>query len=280
MLAKSTSALAVFIGTALLSQAAIAQSCKDQDFQEQFLTWLKHSRIKLQVPAKNFVEMSHLTTSREINANTSYIRCKEWPAKAGHRLILATIPMSEKEAMENKETFELDAVIFVMNANSQIASSSPILKKYLYSDGAFLTDVIFDTARYQLDKNTIAFGIRLGHQVGRWDTFGSISLDLFFERGSSLLHALKSIPVYKSSHNKGINCGAVTEEFNRSLSMADSKSEGLTNIRVVQKSKTTSESVSPKEPNICIEKVTPEAYRSTTLRFNGSHYEIPSDWTQ
>jgi hypothetical protein len=272
---------AALICIALLGSSLVnAQSCDGQELSKQFQTWVQHSGIKLQAPAKNFLDVSELTVLRKVASNTSYMRCKDWPAKPGHRLILATIPLSEKEAANSEETFELNAVVFVMNASNRIAASSPLLKNYLYSGGEMLVDVIFDTARYQIDKNTIAFGVRLSHQVGRWDTFGYTHLDLFFEHQSSLTHALKSFQVYRSNRNKGINCGAVTEEFNRSLSVIDSKTEGLTDLRVVQKSKTTSESVSPLDPSTCVEKVMRQADRNGTLRFNGSHYVIPNDWKE
>jgi hypothetical protein len=281
MRAWSTFIYAALINLALLgSSVGKAQSCDGQELSKQFQAWVQHSHTQLPTPAENFEKISKLTSFQGLEANTSYMLGKDWPAKAGHCLILASLPVNEKQASESKEQFELDAVVFVMDSTNRIVASSSLLKNYLHGDGAFLTDVVFDTARYQLDKNTIAFGVRIGHQVGRWDTFGHTHLDLFFERQSSLLHALKSFPVYKSNHNKGIDCGAITEEFSRSLAVTSSKSEGLANLRVAQKSKTTSESASPKDPNTCIEKVTPEADRNTTLRFNGSHYAVPSDWKE
>jgi hypothetical protein len=272
---------AALIGTMLVGCMMVnAKSCGDLSAVQLLESWTRSSGTKLVTPAKQAQDMGKLTSSRLPEAGVTYVLCKEWPAKPKYRLILATIPLQENEAAKSKEMFELDAMILVVNASSRIVASSPILKNYLQSDSEFLTNVEFDTGRYQLNVNTIAFGIRLGHQVGRWDSSGAKRIDLFFIKQSTLQQALKSFPVYHFSLNRGMNCGAVREEFYRTVFVKNTSSFGLADLRVVQKSDLANEQISPKDPEDCIEKITTLPNRLTTLRYNGSHYVIPNDWNQ
>lgn len=198
------------------------------------------------------------------------VTCKTWPAQPG--LLLAAIPLMQ-DTPNQDDGHTGDLRLLVLDSSSLKIRHDIRLEGLMSDDAVRLTNVAFDTARYDLAPGRRAFGLRIS-RVGasRANPFDETSLRLFDIGPKGLAMVLDGLTASRSGGEWDTNCAGRFNSRAVTLSMADTVTQGYRDI-------VTSESYESSRAAVvrgdCEEKVVDKGKTPRTLKFDGQRYPIP-----
>jgi hypothetical protein len=198
------------------------------------------------------------------------VTCKTWPAKPD--LLLAAIPLMQ-DTPNQDDGHQGDLRILVLDRATLKIRHDLRLEGVMSDDAVRLSDVSFDTARYDVTAGRRAFGLRIS-RVGasRANPFGETSLRLFDIGPKGLAMVLDGLIVHRSGGEWDTNCAGKFSSRAVTLSMADTVTHEYRDI-------ITSESYESSRAAVvrgdCEEKVVDKGKTPRTLKFDGQRYQIP-----
>lgn len=132
------------------------------------------------------------------------VTCKTWPAKPD--LLLAAIPLMQ-DTPNQDDGHQGDLRILVLDRATLKIRHDLRLEGVMSDDAVRLSDVSFDTARYDVTAGRRAFGLRIS-RVGasRANPFGETSLRLFDIGPKGLAMVLDGLIVHRSGGEWDTNC--------------------------------------------------------------------------
>lgn len=204
--------------------------------------------------------------TRDIRAiDRDSVVCKVWPANESLTIVALALDDTEGEAR--------DLEILVTD------SRTGEIRSRLYQPGAIDEDAIrfaglqIDTARYQLNENVRAFGIRLARTgSSRPNPYGNETLNLYTLQHLMLKPVLNSLEMHVDSGEWDTRCAGEFETINRTLSIGEPGTSGYANLLLAEKGIKTINRLT-KGGCEAIERDLPR--QRYTLRFDGNQYRVP-----
>lgn len=169
-------------------------------------------------------------TGRFTDADSS--ACRAWPAQPGTTLL--AVAQWTEPASEDVRGGDLDLLLI------DTASSRPLawtrVADAVSSDALRFTGLHLDTARWQLDPATRAFGVRMDYSGSSGpNPFAQTELQLFVRDGRQLRRVLAPLAVSGSRGEWDTRCAGEFSRFERTLEMGSSTPAGLAPIVVREK---------------------------------------------
>lgn len=195
--------------------------------------------------------------------------CKVWPAMPDKTLV-ALLHGSEDES----GTATYDLALLILNPQAQPLQHS-YFKQAFESDAIRLTALEFDTARYQLSKTHLAFGLRSSYQgSSRANPYSATHLSLYVEQPEGLKAVLSNFQTHLDSGEWDGQCAGSFDSLKRTLAITSRQNQGWFNIRV--NSRHSSEHAVLTADNGCQSSKPQVLERRDSLRYQHDHYVIPS----
>ncbi|WP_251476251.1 hypothetical protein [Stenotrophomonas lactitubi] len=158
--------------------------------------------------------------------------CRAWPAQPGTTLLAVaqwTAPASEDARGGDLDLLLIDTASGRPLAWTRVADA-------VSSDALRFTGLSLDTARWQLDPATRAFGVRMDYSGSSGpNPFAQTELQLFVRDGRRLRRVLAPLAVSGSRGEWDTRCAGEFSRFERTLEMGSSTRPGLAPILVREK---------------------------------------------
>ncbi len=206
--------------------------------------------------------------------NAHVVTCKAWPARPD--LWLVAVPLIDPNVPTDEE-HRADLEVLVVDAATGRAQQRLRLPDAVSDDAVMLRALAFDTARYRLAPDDLAFGLRLvWENNSRANPFGETTLFLFDRPAGddgALRLVLNKLSVSRDSGEWDTNCAGEFHSTSAVLSMGSTASHGLQDIIVRDTFETRKNTAKAED---CVETVTDRGVRQDTLRFDGQRYAVPA----
>lgn len=200
------------------------------------------------------------------------VACKVWPASPDKTLIAVRLYRQAAYALD-EETTDLEVLV----ADSARAR---ILQRYrendaLTADAIRISSVTLDTARYRLNEDTIAFGVRVGYSgSSRANPYASTVLSLYAAKGDALRPVLKKLEVSRERGEWDTNCVGEFESAQRTVAIDAKRDHGYAGLLINGVEETRRNVV---EGEDCTDVAGPKKKTSARLAFDGREYAVPED---
>ncbi|MBP1860201.1 PA3715 family protein [Rhizobium herbae] len=197
------------------------------------------------------------------------ILCRVWPAHP--ELMLVAVPLVGAQS-DDGNTGDLE--LLVLDAASLDVRQRLRLAGRMSDDAVRITQVAFDTARYQLAPGQMAFGLRIfQHGSSGPNPFGEVGLWLYAIVNGKLVPVLDGITVSDNHGEWDTNCAGTFDETNRTLAMQSTVHNGYADILV---SETSSSRVSAVGANgECGDQQVSQKKSTMRLVYDGKQYNVP-----
>lgn len=161
----------------------------------------------------------------------------------------------------------------IVNSNSGEVISHFYEAKAFSDDAIFTDNITFDTARYQLDTTTRAFGIRF-HQRNhsKYFNYSGEVLNLYYLQDKTLHLSLRGLSMYESYGEWSENCQGEFKDITRTIAIAKEQKNGFNSLRV--NGVVTNSKLKPIKPDDCDQTIIKVKKQSQILKYNGSKYLI------
>ncbi|MEH6416379.1 hypothetical protein [Pseudomonas sp. CGJS7] len=196
--------------------------------------------------------------------------CKVWPAEPDKTLL--AVQLGHEAAINpNGATADLELLI--------VDSAQPrILQRYrqddaLVSDAVRVGALILDTARYRLNEDTTAFGLRIEY-IGssRANPYGATVLNLYAIRDGALRPVLQGLEVALSRGVWDTNCAGEFSSVRRTVAIDAKRDHGYAGLLVNSAEESSRAVVDGKD---CKEKNVVKNKSSVRVAFDGREYVVP-----
>ncbi|WP_447934429.1 PA3715 family protein [Stenotrophomonas lactitubi] len=169
-------------------------------------------------------------TARFTDADSS--ACRAWPAQPGTTLL--AVAQWTEPASEDVRGGDLDLLLIDTASGRPLAWTR--VADAVSSDALRFSGLHLDTARWQLDPVTRAFGVRMDYSGSSGpNPFAQTELQLFVRDGRRLRRVLAPLAVSGSRGEWDTRCAGEFSRFERTLEMGSSNSPGLAPIVVREK---------------------------------------------
>jgi hypothetical protein len=136
-----------------------------------------------------------------------------------------------------------------------------------------LEEIRVDTARYRLNGEARAFGLRVRYQgSSRANPHASETLSLYVPQGARLVKVLDSIETRLQRGEWDTNCAGTFEHINTTVAIAPSLSNGYADLTLYS---TRVDSINQPQGDECVTHDKPARFEATTLRYDGDAYRAP-----
>lgn len=211
---------------------------------------------------------------REITLSDSDVRavfCRKWPARPG--ILLAGVPMMLPDGAVQGYDREGDLELLVLDAASLAVQARLRLADFIQEDAIYLDGLAFDTARYRLFGDRIAFGIRRV-MAGSSQVFpyNQTMLSLFDLDGDRLRVVLSDLVVAQGSGDVGLGCAGEFGRLTRVLDMAP----GAAAADIVVRGRH-AQTLTHDDRGRCVRADTVEELPPFVLRYDGRRYPVPEN---
>lgn len=204
-----------------------------------------------------------------LKVNHDFVTTKVQPHNPDETIVV--IPEIVGEYDDNG--FELNSYILLVDSNT-----NKITHKYFESsktngwesDAIMLSEITIDTAPYQLNENTRAFGIVVYHYgMSRPNPYGNKTISLFVKSTNGIKRVLRHYDVMNNYGEWDTNCAGEFKDVKNTLIISRKATNGYFDIIV--KSKITESEAYVDENGDCDskDKITAE---TNWLKFNGESY--------
>jgi hypothetical protein len=199
--------------------------------------------------------------------------CQPWRAFPGKIIVVLPLPRpgSEPDHIE----FDLDVLVVQQadNGNTErMTIASRVLEpKALVHDAMRLEEIRIDTARYRLNGEARAFGVRVRYQgSSRANPYANETLSLYVPQGARLAKVLDSVETRLQRGEWDTNCAGNFENVSATLSIAPTLSNGYADLMLQS---TRVDSVKVAQGDECVTQDKPARVDATSLRYDGNAYQ-------
>ncbi|PXZ03702.1 hypothetical protein DKK70_15905 [Gilliamella apicola] len=193
--------------------------------------------------------------------------CKIWPADESKTIVVLPFPRGSDDSI----FYDLDVLLIDTQSGEVIAHN--------WEPDAFVSDAIqlvgfgIDTARYQLNNESRAFGVRVGFR-------GSSSVYPFYEQQINLyvqqnekLNRIVNQLVLKTSGGEMYNCKGEFHNNDAVLLLGNSSTNNFKDLIVSDKEQ--KGIIKVNSEGECVEEITESTKREYILYYNGVEYPLP-----
>lgn len=197
--------------------------------------------------------------------------CRVWPAHP--ELMLVAVPLIGGQSDDGNAG---DLELLVLDAAGLNVRQRLYLAGRMTDDAVRITKIAFDTARYRLAPEQMAFGLRIfQHGSSGPNPFGEIGLSLYTIADGKLTSVLSGITVSDNHGEWDTNCAGTFDESSRTLSMQATAHHGYADILVSETASTTVASVVANGE--CVEQRSGPTRKTLILTYDGKEYVVPED---
>ncbi|MGE8236656.1 MAG: hypothetical protein ACN6PQ_10285 [Stenotrophomonas indicatrix] len=169
-------------------------------------------------------------TARFTDADST--ACRAWPAQPGTTML--AVAQWTAPASEDLRGGDLDLLLIDTASGQPLAWTR--VADAVSSDALRFTGLRLDTARWQLDPATRAFGVRMDYNGSSGpNPFAQTELQLFVREGQQLRRVLAPLAVSGSRGEWDTRCAGEFSRFERTLEMGSANAAGLAPIVVREK---------------------------------------------
>lgn len=198
------------------------------------------------------------------------VTCKAWPANPN--LLLAAIPLMQ-DGPDDADGHDGDLRILVLDRATLRILHDLQLAGLMSDDAVRLSNVSFDTARYDVAPGRRAFGLRISREgSSRANPYSETSLRLFDIGAQRLDMLLDGLIVDGSGGEWDTNCAGEFTERSVSLAMGEAQTQGLRDLVATESYESSRSAV---QHGDCVEKTLDKGKTTHTLKFDGRRYQIP-----
>lgn len=196
--------------------------------------------------------------------------CKVWPAFPNKTLVALLYP-SEVPPEEGLEIQDL--ALLVVDSQSLQPLSRLYQKQALVSDAISLSQLSFDTARYQLTAKTRAFGLR-ARWVGesRANPINEVELSLYVEQQGKLKPVLSHLAMNEYQGEWDTLCTGSFSQTERTLAISPTAQQGWFDLTI--RSRTT-QTENHLEGEDCQNKAQSLPDQNQRLSYRQGQYSVP-----
>ena len=185
--------------------------------------------------------------------------------------LLSKIPDQE----QGSTSYDTDLVVVDSN-NGEIISH--LFEERAFIDDAMLTDSInIDTAPYQLNSTTRAFGIRFHKKnLSKYDNYSGEVLNLYYLEDIVLRPVLKGLIMDESTDEWLEECSGKFRDFERTLEVDKKQQNGFNNLKI-NETLTNSKLIKVNRDD-CSKIVENVKKKSLIIKYDGNKYKIPDKY--
>ncbi|MFK3781575.1 hypothetical protein [Agrobacterium sp. NPDC089420] len=206
-----------------------------------------------------------------VGSDPHAVVCRIWPAFPNRMLV--TVPLISTQ-MEGGNEGDMD--LLVLDKDTLQPMQRLRLKDAMADDAVRIISVTFDTARYRLAPDKMAFGVRISTEgSSRANPFGDTTLRLYAINGEKLVPVLDNIVVSEGGGEWDTNCAGAFDNIERALSMDARSHKGVADILVTETAKSSVAKVT--EKGECESINDQPVTRKIRLTYDGNAYVIPPD---
>ncbi|MCX8997069.1 hypothetical protein NOF55_08105 [Rhizobiaceae bacterium BDR2-2] len=210
-----------------------------------------------------------LPQSDYIGLHPHAVVCRIWPARP--ELMLVAVPLM-KEQLDDRNEGALD--LLVLDSRTLHVTHRLRLDDAMSDDAIRIRSVAFDTARYRLAPDKMAFGLRLSLEgSSRANPFEEVTLRLYAIEGDRLVPVLDRIVVRQNAGEWDTMCSGEFEKTTRTLSMDSRTHKGAADIVVTENVLYTVSKV--ENGDQCRQYETSRDPAKIRLTYDGSQYVVP-----
>ena len=205
-----------------------------------------------------------------LTANTPQsVLCKVWPAHP--ELMLAAVPLMTTPAdVEGYSTGDLE--LLVLDSATLQVKKRLRLRNRMDDDAISISSISFDTARWKVAADQLAFGLRVNkYGSSRANPFSEEALSLYVMDNNSLHSVLQGVVTVTTRGEWDGACTGNIADTTRTLSLSETSSYGYRDIIVNEKRL---DSVSRGDIQNCQAEET-KSRASYRLRYDGKQYRVP-----
>ncbi|WP_239423814.1 hypothetical protein [Snodgrassella communis] len=198
-----------------------------------------------------------------------FTACKVWPADPTKTIIALALTKDEDR---QAASFDLDVLVVDSRSGEVIARN--LKKDAITSDAITFQSLVIDTARYKLNKQSNAFGVRMNYSGSSHVNPLEVQyFNLYHFHHKKLTQTINDLLVYHfGGEQDDMGCASQFHEFNSILSLSQSETNHFADIIVTDKrSILTFKSLKGECVNEVVERPKIKFY----LRYDGKGYVIP-----
>ena len=198
--------------------------------------------------------------------------CKKWPYKDELSIFVMTFPnvgTTDENLEDDLADYDVHTIIY--NTNKKVIENHLYQEKLYSSDAVRLDHLKIDTARYNLNKDTRAFGINaVYYGSSRVNPYDVTSLDLYIRDKKSLRKVLETVIVENGGEWDGVCNGDFY--YQSSIVLIDkSKRNGFYNLKL---KRTSMDNHIVLKDKICKENESPKRYEYLPFIYDGQSYKV------
>lgn len=197
------------------------------------------------------------------------MRCKVWPERP--EMTLALVPLMASDSDDGNQG---DLDLLLLDSQSLRPLQRIRLHGYMNDDAVRITDLKFDTARYQLAPDKPAFGVRKTLEgSSRPNPFEEVDLSLYTVVDGGLRAVLDGLVVSSGSGEWDTECVGSFTTHDAVLAMRKSQTHGLADIGITGTDETYERRLD--DHRECVDDSRVTTPLKALLRFDGSQYVVP-----
>ena len=206
-------------------------------------------------------------------AEVLYEVCKDWPAYPGTRITGQARLEHPQQALPPEEPGSYELQLALVSSRDGSVQASYSLPAAILSDTSTFRGLGIDTARYRLNEQVRAFGIRSFFEgTSRANPDGQTWLTLYVRDGKTLRPILEKLVVESSSGEWDTRCNGHFSDSKSTVAVAKTRSQGYADL-IVTTVATDSEAL--EQGADCTTASSHTRTATTTLRYDGQRYSVP-----
>ena len=175
--------------------------------------------------------ISHWLNLRHHSLDSDMAVCKVWPADKSKTIVV--LPLKHENG-EN-DIYDLDVLLIDSKSGKLIANSWQ--PNALESDAVKLSDFEIDTARYQLNPETLAFGLRISYRLrSQVNPYYIDYINLYVKQNDELKLVVNMLPIAKfAGLTESFKCIGKFSFYDRYIILGNKMTNGYINLIVSEK---------------------------------------------
>ena len=212
--------------------------------------------------------INHLLGKYHSSRKSDNAVCKIWPADKSKTIVVLPIP----NEIEGTIYYDLDVLLVDTQSGELIAHKWE--QDAFYSDAVELTDFEIDTARYQLNNESRAFGVRANFRnYSRIFPFSEQTINLYVQKNEKLNLVVNKLVLKNFGGEWDDNCNAEFHSNNAALLLGKNTTNNYKDLIISYNEQKQIGKLNKKGK--CVEEITKSIKRKYTLHYNGVEYPLP-----
>ena len=195
--------------------------------------------------------------------------CKIWPADESKTIVVLPFP----HEIEGTIFYDLDVLLVDTQSGELIAHNWQ--QNAFVSDAIELTDFEIDTARYQLNNESRAFGVRTNFEHHSYSvSFSEQLINLYVQQNEKLNRIVNKL-ILKQSVGEWHECEGEYNRRNAVLLLGKNANNNYKDLSVAYNEQ--KQIIKLNRKRECVKEVTEQKKRKYILYYNGVEYPLPKN---